>query len=346
MVVRARPEHCAYTSCRRRLTQTSKTRRKIYCDDLCRRRAQRERDRARSRSLPPGPTGLGAVVAGDIAAIAQELLEAEERQAPLELRLTQARLLRRDVDCYVAAVVQDTRRAGAPWEVIAAAAQVTEASARARWNETKVAGLLAPRLAGAGDRSGASRYASERPLDWLFTRPSGQMQEAAARVLQMYLAALYEGSSVAACEVARQADLPVDAVRLALAGEFLASWPVTHMVITILGGRPQRVRAMWRLASGEPEGAWAMAASGGWLQEALRVIHEAAGSPDVESLGTAGPAPEVVAAVLDGTRMPDWRTAERIAIWLGFQPSVILPFWEAWDRARRGDASCGEGGKA
>ncbi|WP_326812258.1 hypothetical protein OIE62_07820 [Streptomyces scopuliridis] len=346
MVVRARPEQCAYTSCRRRLTQTSKTRRKIYCDDLCRRRAQRERDRARSQSTPPRPTGLGTVVAGDIAAIAQELLEAEERQAPLELRLTQARLLHRDVACYVAAVVQDTRRAGAPWDVIAAAAEVTEASARARWNETKVAGLLAPRHTRAGGRPRLSRHASEPPLDWLFTRPSGQMQEAAARVLQTYLAALYEGSPVAACEVARQADLPGDAVRLALAGEFLASWPVTHMLITILGGCPQEVRGMWRLASGEPAGSRATAVAGCWLQEALRVIHGAAGSPDVESLGTAGPAPEVVAAVLDGTRMPDWRTAERIVIWLGYQPSVILPFWEAWDRARRGDAGCGEEGKA
>ncbi|MEV8391795.1 MULTISPECIES: hypothetical protein [unclassified Streptomyces] len=296
--------------------------------------------------MPAAPTGLGAVVAGDIAAIAQELLEAEGHQAPLELRLTQARLLHRDVDCYVAAVVQDTRRAGAPWDVIAAAAQITEASARARWNETKVAGLLAPRHARDGGRSAVSRNASEPPLDWLFTRPSGQMQEAAARVLQMYLAALYEGSPMSACEVARQADLPGDAVRLALAGEFLASWPVTHMLITILGGRPQQVRTMWRLASGEPEGSWATAAAGRWLQEALRVIHGAAGSPDVESLGTAGPAPEVIAAVLNGTRMPDWRTAQRIVIWLGFQPSVILPFWAAWDRARRGDAGRGGGGKA
>ncbi|GAA2992828.1 hypothetical protein Sfulv_03450 [Streptomyces fulvorobeus] len=142
--------------------------------------------------------------------------------------------------------------------------------------------------------------ASRKPLDWMFTRPSGRLQHAAARVLRWYLSALFDRSTLSTAEVAREAGLPAEAVTLSLGGEVVASWPATHLLVTILGGDPQALRPVWDAASGdEPPDGHSELDARRRLRKMLHVLQLAAGAPVegepcAETLLTPGTTPTSV----------------------------------------------------
>ncbi|MFI9630509.1 hypothetical protein [Streptomyces sp. NPDC052042] len=300
-------------------------RRRIYCDALCRRRAQRERDRIR-RAAPVHRTDRAGDVAADIAVLGQELLSGQQRRLPLAVRLGQAQALQRDITCYVAAMMQDERAAGTSWAEIAATAQVKEASARACWSEAKMSALLANRPTHARNRPQASQQAA--PLDWLFTRPAGRIQESASHLLRRYLTALRERSRTAPADVARQTGLPGDAVALFLDGELVASWPVTHMLVTVLGGNPETLRSVWETASGSAPGPWSQAEAARRLRDVLHVARLTADAPD-GSRPFAGAGQSPGSAVAEEAL--DWPSTEQTCTRLGTPASIVRPFWDAWN---------------
>ncbi|MFE4613233.1 hypothetical protein ACFRK5_33570 [Streptomyces niveus] len=280
--------------------------------------------------MPPRRTGLGEAAAADISAGAEELLNGEQRQAPLELRLKQAQFLRHDVTCYVAAVVQDARAAGATWAEIAVSAEVSEASARARWSETKVSRLLVARPAPPTRRQ-FRRPVSWPALDWLFARPSGLVQRAAGQALQRYLMALSRRSSVPVGEAAHRAALPDSAVAMTLAGDMVPSWPVTYMLVTIFGGRPEDLRGVWEMASGEAPALQSREDARRRLHDVLHVLGLAAEVPgDGARDLLAGLVPEAATPGWVGTGRPDWAAVEQAVLKLGLEREVIQPFWEMW----------------
>ncbi|MFJ1816787.1 hypothetical protein [Streptomyces sp. NPDC088139] len=266
----------------------------------------------------------------------QQLLDEERRHAPLEVRFKLSQLLNREIRCYVAAAVQEERAAGEGWAGIGEAAGVPAASARASWSETKVAAILASRPVPSAARGACSQTpGAERTLDWAFARPSCRLQRAAARVLRTYLTGLLKTGPVSVDDVAVQACLPRDAVTLSLGGELIASWPVTYMLASLLGGQPGILRTVWEAASGERvPGEQRVVEVKRCVGDVLRVLHVAAGEPDTETLAAlAHLAPEAVADAIAGTRIPDWSGTERLTASLGAEPSIVQPFWECWSTA-------------
>ncbi|MFJ6438416.1 hypothetical protein [Streptomyces sp. NPDC091416] len=309
---------------------------KLYCDTRCRRRAQWARDRAR-RSITDTPSSAGEfspAIAAEIQAVAQQLQEAAHRQAPLEVRFKLAQWLQREVTCYVAAAVQDERAVGEAWSTIGIATGTSEASARACWSETKVAAQLAAQPRNAAARR-SRQLDAERPVDWVFTRPAGPVQRAAARVLQTYLTALRDAAALSIEDVARQARMPNDAVTLGLGGELIASWPVTCMVVTILGGEPRDLRMAWEAASGEADYSSAAEAER-CLGGILRPLHLAAGAPSAPDLAArARLDPDDVEHALAGGLL-DWQSTESLAAALEVEPSIVHPFWNICAQATDG----------
>ncbi|MFD4117527.1 hypothetical protein ACFWSJ_29275 [Streptomyces niveus] len=282
-------------------------------------------------SNPPQQAGLGKAVAADISAGAGELLNGEQRQASLELRIKQAQFLHRDVTCYVAAVIQDARAAGVTWAEIATSAEVSEASARARWNETKTARLLGARPTTPARRPQSQRPVSGPALDWLFTRPSGPMQRAAGQTLQRYLMALSGRSPVTVGEAAHRTRLPDSAVAMTLAGDMVPSWPVTHMLVTIFGGCPEDLHGVWEMASGEAPLRWSQEDAGRRLQDVLHVLALASGgSGDGDRDLLAGLVPAPATPREAGAARPEWTVVEQAVSRLGVEPEVVRPFWQMW----------------
>ncbi|MFF2539550.1 hypothetical protein [Streptomyces cyaneofuscatus] len=319
------------------MKQTAKTgARRKYCDNLCRRRAQEARDRARRTTAPRTTSGQSSTIASDIQAFAQQLLDEERRHAPLETRFKLSKLLNREIRCYLASAVQEERAAGTGWAGIGEATGVSAASARASWSETKVATILASRpVRSAARQVSPQTTGSERTLDWAFARPSGRLQRAAARVLRTYLTGLLETGPVSIDDAAAQACLPRDAITLSLGGELIASWPVTYMLAALLGGQPGILRTAWEVASGERLLEEQPAAEvKRCVGDMLRVLYVTAGEPDTETLSAlAHLGPDAVADALAGTRIPDWSGTERLAVAVGAEPSIVRPFWECWSSA-------------
>ncbi|MFD3950192.1 hypothetical protein ACFWRC_09220 [Streptomyces albidoflavus] len=340
MVVPSSPERCAYHRCRKLLTRTARTgRRRIYCDDRCRRQAQRDRDRARL-SAAPGQRGLQSpAVADGIGVLAQELLDAAHRDDQLEVRLKLAALLGEGATCYAATAVQDARAAGWSWSDIARAAGVSEASARARWSEAKVAALVAS-YPQRGERR-PPRFFSREGVgrDGSLVRPADLSARAAAAVMGTYFEALLDTGPVGIDEAARQAGLPPGAVGLILAGEVVGSWPVTHTVVTILGGQPQVLRGLWERTVGGGAGRRPVLEARRLLYEALHVLYLAAGSPALDKLeGRAGLMPGTVGEVLDASSVPSWPQVGLVIELLGAHREDVRPLWDEWVRARDGAA--------
>lgn len=334
------PAICAYTACGNELKQTAKTgARRRYCDNRCRRRAQWARDSARRTPAARPVVRQSMSIAADLHSLAQQLVDADRRQAPLRTRFELSRLLNSEVRCYVAASVQEERAAGEGWDAIGDAAGVPAASARASWSETKIATTLASRPARPAARRAPSRSSvAGRPLDWAFARPAGRPQRAAARVLETYLTGLLESSPVSVEDIALRAGLPRDAVTLSLGGELVASWPVTFMLVALLGGQPEMLRTAWETASGDRELDECTAVEASHcLGDILRVLHVAAGEPGTEALAALSGFPAgTVADALGGTRIPDWPQTEQLALALGVEPSIVQPFWECWSTAESG----------
>ncbi|MEV7644252.1 hypothetical protein AB0O32_30440 [Streptomyces rubiginosohelvolus] len=319
------------------LKQTGKTgARRKYCDNRCRRRAQDARDRARRAPALPATSEQSSAIASDIQGLAQQLLDGERRHAPLEVRFKLSKLLNREIRCYLAAAVQEERAAGEGWAAIGEAAGIPAASARASWNEAKVAAILTSRPARSAFRGVLPQtLGAERTLDWAFARPSGRLQRAAARVMRTYLTGLAETGPISVDDVAVQAGLPRDAVALGVGGELIASWPVTYMLAALLGGQPGILRTAWEAASGELVLDEQPAAEvKRYVGEMLRVLHVAAGEPETETLSAlAHLDQDAVADALVGTRIPDWSGTERLAASLGAEPSIVQPFWQCWSMA-------------
>lgn len=134
---------CAH--CGKKLKRSTKGGRpKDYCDMVCRRRAQRQRDRERGSSTPRLATWQG--VTSDLSARAHLLHSADTTRLPLEEVLDLAERLREDAECATAVAVDAARQAGWAWNEIGTAARMSGATARARWGGVRVLQLLSARV--------------------------------------------------------------------------------------------------------------------------------------------------------------------------------------------------------
>ncbi|MFB6990276.1 helix-turn-helix domain-containing protein [Streptomyces sp. NPDC056230] len=109
-----------------------------------------------------------------------------------------------------------------------------------------------------------------------------------------------------------------------VSGERLPSWKVTRKLAVELGEDPEALRPLWNAARGyrtvEPTSFYA----------ALRGLHLAATCPGIGVIQarTHLPADDITSA-LEGSRLPDWGTVNRVVTALQGEPETIRPLWNA-----------------
>lgn len=305
---------------------------RTYCTPRCRRQAQRERDRARH---DPGPSWRP--IAHDLVTSSVQLYGG--RQLGLESIFVLVGHIARDAECLAAVAVDAAVRRGVSWQDVADAAEVSRASATARWGGSRPSGLLAARvpppmiLSASTDSPAGAACAVQRP------RSSGRKAPGAGRNLGAALRTLHGRSRVTLADVAALTGLSLEAVTDMVEGRTVGSWPETSTVAQVLRGRPQDLMYLWECASGDrlqPGGSdtdrLAAAFRGAWL---------AAGAP---SLAVASDVDAAEArATLCGRVVPPWPTVKSLLAGLRADPSA---FEQLWVCARAAQLKHGEGAES
>ncbi|MBC3988088.1 hypothetical protein H8N00_04060 [Streptomyces sp. AC563] len=319
---------CAF--CRRGMdVRQGPGRRRVYCSTACRRRAQRARSQGqRERPSQPVSTGLALSVAEGLPEEVAALLAAEQAGAALEAVLERARRLAREVECYVAAAVEDGRRAGRSWDEVAAAAAVSTYTARTRWGEGEVRRLLGrrDRERGAGrdevPRVSPGRASAARQGEHV-------AMERAGRALAAALSQLHGDRSLQ--ELARAVGRSPSYISRILSGERSAAWPVVEALVRECGGRPEYVRHLWESAHGlAPRTRVGVDEAARRVHAAVMGLYLAAACPDVEQVCKASEAlsAEWVKRVLAGVEVPDWARLSALVSALGARPGDLRAVWE------------------
>ncbi|MEU4203957.1 helix-turn-helix transcriptional regulator [Streptomyces sp. NPDC045470] len=325
---RSAAQHDRCAQCQAPFEQrTGPGRRKEYCSHSCRRRAQRQRDGQRV-SVPLATLPWGRDIAEYLQVLAARLVDAEHDRAPLQVLLEHAERLAKEITYYRAAAVQDARRAGCGWEVVAAAACAEVETVRSRWGESALKRLFARR---ARDQRIADPPGRQVPGQAsTATHPVAQAP-CPARQFAAAMAQLQRTSRVSLEEAARQADLSPSYLSRILSGKRLPSWPVTHMLASIFQAPPADVRHLWEAAHGlGGTRRRSLAGAADRLCAALRGLHLAAGCPDAARLGASagGLSAVTVTEVLRGQHVPDWELLARLVSALHGRPADIQPLWE------------------
>ncbi|GAA5215878.1 hypothetical protein GCM10023323_66670 [Streptomyces thinghirensis] len=329
------PDRCAV--CSDPIVQNAGVgRRRRYCGTACRRRAQRHRQAHR----PPAPAAeqqgpLGRAVATEVNRLARQLLDSELRAEELGTLLERAEAIRRELEIYTAAAVQDARYRGEKWESVAKAAHVAPETARARWGPERVARMM---LLHANDKRAA-------PVRWRGPQQgtSSDRQDAAgddtsevsfpAGQLASALAHLQVNSGMTIREVAEFTMLSPSFISRVLSGDRLPTWDLVCTLAERFGSDPAELRVLFEAAHGmTAQGRRPATAAIAQLHAAVRGLYWAAKSPSPERIEraskgtvTAGEARRV----LTGHDVPDWDVLAALVHALGGRPFDIKPLWEA-----------------
>ncbi|MEU6807715.1 helix-turn-helix transcriptional regulator [Streptomyces sp. NPDC046831] len=327
----SRYDICRY--CQERFPQAGGPgRKKEYCNVDCRRKAQRERDGRLGQQQARSALPLGRRIAEDLQALSAALLEAEYDGRPLKELLRCAGDVAREVEYYMTAAVQDARNAGASWDQVAEAAQVSATTARTRWSEGRVKERL--------QRRSAQRAAVRQPvappaegLDSVREQPLSQAAERASAKLASALSHLHRASDLTVREVAEHLSLSPSYVSRILSGERTPSWPVTCSLVQLCGGDPAELSVLFESAHGlVPPGRHAIPDAVARLQAALRGLHLAAGRPKLAAIRRASHgtlSSQAISEILAGEMIPGWEQTSALVTALGGWPADVRPLWEA-----------------
>ncbi|MFB6634385.1 hypothetical protein ACFCWY_31280 [Streptomyces sp. NPDC056362] len=307
---------------------------RIYCRPLCRRRAQRERDRAHRVSRPSWQP-----IAHDL--VTNALYLRDHKQLALKDILELAGDVGRDAECLAAVAVDATRNQGSDWSEIAAAAGRTEASARAKWGGSQVSRLVAAR------RQPACAEAEWDPATVSAEVPRVPRQRARTAVsvtdtlgLGSALRTLYRKARTSLVPVSAATNLPAAVISALLEDRTVASWPEVYTLAHALGGDPEDLRHLWDSATKDtaavdPDG------ENQKLAAALRGARLAAGAPDLTTVCPAGIDVSVIQAALRGRVVPPWSVLRVFLAALGADPGSFEALWLA---ARVADLAERKGG--
>ncbi|MDQ0935177.1 helix-turn-helix domain-containing protein [Streptomyces turgidiscabies] len=329
----SQPEACVV--CAGPLVQNSGAgRRRRYCGTACRRRAQRHRQ---ARQVPvveqQGP--LGRAVAAEVRRLAQQLVDSEMREEELGTLLERAEAIRREVDIYTAAAVQDARHRGEKWESVARAAHVAPETARARWGPERVARMMdlhanEKRAAPArwrGPGPGRLGDAAEGPSD------SGAEGVSPANQLASALTQLQAASGLTIREVADSTMLSPSFISRVLSGDRLPTWDLVCALAVLFRSDPAELRVLFETAHGvTAPGRQPVAAAIAQLHAAVRGLYLAARSPTperIEQLSAKAVSARTARRVLAGVDVPEWEVLAALACALGGRPEDLKPLWEA-----------------
>lgn len=343
---------CAY--CQNALPPPAGTgRRRIYCTVACRRAAERRRRRPES---PADPAQRQAPeIAEELLRLTRTLLMAEYHGDGLQHLLECAAEIAEEVSAYTAVAVQDARLAGMSWSEVAAAAKVSTATARARWQPGKVARQLERRRTRRALLAHAPRAAVvDLPAQRSAVEPEeGDRAPGVQRAAQQLAAALChlrEASGLGISDLARELEVSPSHISRVVAGKRVPTWDLTGAIATLLKADPADLRALWEGAVGliPAAGPTSRGDADARLGAALRGLHLAAGRPSPEQLTMASPllTPRAVEGLLAGRLVHDWQLVGAYVIAVGGHPHDVRTLWEAAHYARLAGAGGPGGGSA
>ncbi|AYN37678.1 hypothetical protein D9753_00155 (plasmid) [Streptomyces dangxiongensis] len=261
------------------------------------------------------PSGMRA--ARDVSALAGRLVTAERLRLPLNARFDLVEHLLRQLERFTGAAVHEARQSGAGWNEVAAAAGVTAAQARTRWDEVALRALFPA-------------------LPWCDRRRAQQR-------LSDALAYLQAGSSVPVDEGAERAGITLPYLTQILEGDCLPTWPEVYTLASVFGGRAEDLRVLWESASGTVRSPGLPAkGAAGYLAAGLRGLYLSAGSPRLDQFSQQALLPECLDQVLAGHHAPPWPVTARLVRALGGRAEEFEPLWQAARQAAidlRGAAS-------
>lgn len=258
------------------------------------------------------------------------------RQEELGTLLERAEAIRRELEIYTAAAVQDARHRGEKWESVARAAHVAPETARARWGPERVARMM---VLHANDKGAA-------PAGWRAARAAPTAEEgdggavhdgvqtsSPVSQLASALTQLQAASGKTIREVADLAMLSPSFISRVLSGDRLPTWDLVCALSDIFDSDPAQLRVLFEAAHGmtAPQRQPAPAAIQ-QLHATVRGLHLAAKSPDpkqIEVLSRGAVSASAARLVLTGIDVPDWEVLSALVRALNGRPSEVKPLWEA-----------------
>ncbi|MFE0820707.1 helix-turn-helix domain-containing protein [Streptomyces sp. NPDC058847] len=274
-------------------------------------------------------------MATEVHRLARQLLDSELRAEELGTLLERAEAVRRELEIYTAAAVQDARYRGEKWESVAKAAHVAPETARTRWGPERVARMM---ILHANDKRAA-------PVRWRGPqqgtsgdRPDTAVDEASevsspAGHLASALAHLQLNSGMTIREVADFTMLSPSFISRVLSGDRLPTWDLVCTLAECFRSDPAELRVLFETAHGMTAQARQPATAAiAELHAAVRGLYWAAKSPSPEQIERASEGAVTAAEarrVLGGLDVPDWGVLAALVHALGGRPFDIKPLWEA-----------------
>ncbi|MFD8115192.1 MULTISPECIES: helix-turn-helix domain-containing protein [Streptomyces griseus group] len=254
--------------------------------------------------------------------LSSQLLDGERRDAQLEDLVQAAGAVAASLESYLGAAVNDARNRGQSWAAIGSAVRLSPAVARRKWQG--YTGPEVPHAASALAIENASDNRAEQDV-----APARSNREQLGTALRFLLGV--SGRTVGA--VANQAGIPAATFSRLLAGQRIPEWPTIFTLATILGGRPEELRALWESAKGRtPTAAHSGATAVTRFHDALRGLHLAAGRRPLSDLGLAdaygADKQRLLEAALSGDSMADWDDIALLVRHLGGDLNHFRRLWE------------------
>ncbi|MFH8804908.1 helix-turn-helix domain-containing protein [Streptomyces sp. NPDC017936] len=264
------------------------------------------------------------------------MLDSEIRQEELETLLERAEVIRRELDIYTAAAVQDARYRGEKWDAVAKAAHVAPETARARWGPERVARMMD--LHANDKRAAPARWRGSPPARLADPSESTAGDLGADVVspvghLASALTELQVSSGLTIREVADATMLSPSFISRVLSGDRLPTWDLTCSLARLFNAEAAELRVLFEAAHGmTAHGRQPVAVAIAQLHAAVRGLHRAAKSPSaerIEQLSSKKVTALEARRVLAGIDVPEWEVLAALVSALGGRPYDFKPLWEA-----------------
>ncbi|MFD4791224.1 helix-turn-helix domain-containing protein [Streptomyces sp. NPDC058459] len=325
----SKPHQDVCVVCSGQLVQnTGVGRRRRYCGTACRRRAQRQRQASRAVTVEQ-QSPLGSAVAAEVHRLAGQLVDSEVRQEELGTLLERAGAIRRELDIYTAAAVQEARHRGEKWEDVARAAHVAPETTRTRWGPERVARMMVSHANEKGAAPARWRAARSAPIAEAQEAKDAVRPEAVSAMGQLAsaLTQLQVSSGKTIKEVADRAMLSPSFISRVLSGDRLPTWDLVCSLSGIFESDPAQLRVLFEAAHGmTPAQRQPVTATIQQLHAAVRGLHLAAKEPSaqkIEALSRKAVSAAAVRRVLAGHDVPDWEVLSALVRALDGSPGDV-----------------------